>query len=111
MIYELRTYWATPGKLEALHNRFRSLTLGIFEKYGMEVIGFWTPSPAPTSPESGSLVYILRFQDLAAKEAAWKRFESDPAWIAGKAASEVDGKLVQKVTSQLLSPTDYSPLH
>lgn len=108
MIYEIRTYWAAPGKLNALHNRFRSLTLGLFKKHQMEVIGFW--SPAPTTPESGDLVYILRFQDEAAKNAAWERFGKDQNWITGKAASEVDGSLVVKVASQLLSPTDYSPL-
>jgi hypothetical protein len=108
MLYEIRTYWAAPGKIATLHNRFRSVTLGIFKKYDMEVIGFWTP--APVSPESGDLVYILRFKDEAAKSAAWDHFVNDPAWIAGKAASEVDGKLVDKLTSHLLAPTDYSPL-
>jgi hypothetical protein len=108
MIYEIRTYWAAPGKMDALHNRFRSITLGLFKQYGMEVIGFWTP--APNTPTSGDLVYILRFRDEAAKKAAWELFDNDPSWIAGKAASEVDGSLVEKVTSQLLSPTGYSPL-
>jgi hypothetical protein len=108
MIYEVRTYWATPGNVEALHHRFRSVTLGIFQKYGMEVVGFWVPTPS--SPESGDLVYIMRFQDEAAKINAWDHFGKDPAWVAGKAASEVNGKLVEKITSQLLKPTDYSPM-
>ena len=40
---------------------------------------------------------------------AWTAFQNDPDWIAGKAASEVDGKLVDKLTSVVLKLTDYSP--
>ena len=42
MIYELRTYEAAPGKLPALNARFRDHTRGLFERHGMEVVGFWT---------------------------------------------------------------------
>jgi hypothetical protein len=108
MIYELRTYWAAAGKAEAMHRRFRDLTRGVFARHGMDMVGFWRPEPATT--ESGDLVYILRFPDLAAKEAAWAAFRADPEWIAGKAASEEQGTLVEKLTSTILLPTDYSPL-
>lgn len=107
MIYELRTYWAAPGKIENLHRRFRELTLRIFERHHMEVVGFWTPCCA--TPESGDLVYILRFNNEEDKKAAWEAFQNDSEWIEGKAASEKDGKLVDHLTSQLLSLTDYSP--
>lgn len=108
MIYEIRTYWAAPGKIENLHQRFRSLTLGLFKRHNMELVGFWTPVQA--TPESGDLVYIMRFEDEEAKKAGWAAFANDPDWIAGKAASEVDGSLVVKLTSVLLKPTDYSPI-
>jgi hypothetical protein len=108
MIYELRTYWAAPGKIEALHDRFRFLTLDIFKRLNMEVVGFWTPALA--TGESGDLIYMLGFADKAAKEAAWDIFEKDPAWIEGKAKTEINGQLVQKVTSVLLDATDYSPM-
>jgi hypothetical protein len=107
MIYELRTYWAATGMNEKLHARFRNLTMGIFKRLNMEVVGFWTPL-TPT-PESGDLVYILRFADEAAMKTAWDAFRSDPAWIEGRAASEVGGKLAQKVSSVILASTDYSP--
>jgi hypothetical protein len=48
--FELRTYYATPGKLEELHARFRNHTLKLFKKHGMEVVGFW----GPTDKEKGS---------------------------------------------------------
>jgi hypothetical protein len=108
MVYELRTYWAAPGKIEDLHNRFRNVTLNIFERLDMRVVGFW--EPVPPTPESGDLVYILAFADLAAKDQAWETFRADPAWIAGRTQSELNGKLVDKVTSVLLEATNYSPL-
>jgi hypothetical protein len=108
MIYELRTYWAAPGKLDDLHRRFSTLTVHIFQRYHMQVVGFWTP--APITPESGSLVYLLAFESVAAMEKAWDDFRADPDWVNGKAASEVNGTLVEKLTSVVLNPTDYSPL-
>jgi hypothetical protein len=108
MIYELRTYWAAPGKSEALHNRFRTLTLGIFAKHGMQVVGFWTP--VPRTEETGDLVYVMAFPDQEAKTRAWDAFRADPDWIAGRAASENEGKLAVRVNSITLLPTDYSPL-
>lgn len=107
MIYELRTYWAAPGKAEAMHRRFRTLTLGVFERHNLQVVGFWTPTPV--TAESGDLVYMLRFADEEQMKAAWEAFRADAEWIAGKAASEIGGTLVTKVTSMLLRATDYSP--
>src|SRR6266545_4141323 len=77
--FELRTYYATPGKLEELHARFRNHTLKLFKKHGMEVVGFW----GPTDKEKGSenvLVYILAFPNREAREKAWRDFRDDKEW-------------------------------
>ena len=42
-VFELRTYYTNPGKLGALHDRFRNHTNRIFKKHGIEIVGFWTP--------------------------------------------------------------------
>lgn len=108
MIYELRTYWAAPGKAEAMHTRFRTLTLALFARHTMQVIGFWIPTSDTAT--QGDLVYLLAFPDAQQQQAAWDSFRADPEWQAGKAASEVNGGLAARVTSVLLQPTDYSPL-
>ena len=108
MLYELRTYWTAPDKLDALHARFRDVTLPLFARHGMHVVGFWTPSPRTEA--SGDLVYLLMFPSEAAVATAWAAFRADPEWQAGKAASEAGGPIVVKVTSTVLQPTDYSPL-
>ena len=37
-------------------------------------------------------------------------FVADPEWKAARDASEKDGKIVEKVESVFLTPTDYSPM-
>jgi hypothetical protein len=107
--FELRTYTAAPGKLEALHARFRDHTNALFVKHGMTVVGYWVPSDADKGA-ANTLVYLLAYPDRAAREKAWSAFGSDPDWNAARKASEVDGKLTEKVESVFLTATDYSPL-
>jgi len=107
--FELRTYHANPGKLEALHARFRQHTIGLFKKHGMTVIAFWAPT-APPDAAATTLVYVLAYPSDEAREAAWKAFESDPEWIAARDASEKNGKLVARVESVMMKATDYSEM-
>lgn len=106
-VFELRTYTAAPGKLDALSARFRNHTLALFKKHGMEVVGFWVPTDKETGGDK--LVYILAHKSRPAAEASWKAFRADPAWVAAKSASEVDGVLAAKVEAVFLAATDYSP--
>jgi hypothetical protein len=109
-IFELRKYYAMPGKLDALNARFRDHTCALFQKHGMELVGFWTPTEDPESDGNRILVYILAFPSKEAKAASWKAFQSDPDWIKARTESEKDGKLVEKVESTLMSATDYSAI-
>src|SRR6266571_3776994 len=103
--YELRTYYAAPGKLEALNARFRNHTMRIFEKHGLANIGYWTPTENPDN----KLVYLLAFPSREAARQSWKEFGADPEWQKAAKESEADGKLVTKVESVFLNATDYSP--
>jgi NIPSNAP len=110
-VFEMRTYYANPGKLEALHARFRDHTTRIFEKHGMTNVGYWVPIDPQTGAATGNtLIYILGYPSLEARKKAWDDFGKDPEWIAARDASEKDGKLVEKVDSVFLSPTDYSTI-
>lgn len=106
--FEMRTYYAAPGKLDALHARFRDHTNKLFVKHGMALIGYWTP--AEGAGAANTLVYILAYPSKEAREKSWKDFMADPDWVKAKSASEVNGKLVDKVDSVFLKPTDYSPI-
>jgi hypothetical protein len=107
-VFELRTYYAHPGKMPALHARFRDHTNKLFAKHGMTIIGFWSPLDSKQAEEK--LIYILAYPSKEAADRSWKAFREDKEWLAAKAASEKDGPLVAKVESVYMSPTDYSPL-
>ena len=107
MIYEYRVYDAMPGRMADLHARFREHTTRIFDRLGMNVVGFFTPE---IGGRSDQLIYLLAFDDLEHRDQAWKAFRSDAEWRQVKQASEKDGPIVARITSAILSPTDYSPL-
>jgi hypothetical protein len=106
--FELRTYTAAEGKLDALNTRFREHTIELFKKHGMEVIGFWSPTGEKATPNT--LVYLLAYPSQQARETMWKAFTDDPEWKKVYAETQKDGPLVTKVESTMLAPTDYSPM-
>jgi hypothetical protein len=107
-LFEMRIYTAQPGKLDALNARFRNHTNRLFEKHGMTLVGYWVPTDGEKS--KNTLIYILAYPDREAREKAWKAFGSDPEWQKARTESEKDGKLVEKVESTHMSPTDYSAI-
>ena|SRR5579883_2511854 len=107
-VFELRTYYAAEGKMDALNARFRDHTCRLFEKHGMTLIGFWTPNKPEDAQKK--LVYMLAFPSKEAADKSWKEFRSDPDWIAVAKESEKKGRLVTRIESTYLNPTDYSPM-
>ena len=108
-VFELRTYYTNEGKLNALNARFRDHTNRLFKKHGMTIVGFWTPQDKEKGKDD-TLVYILSYPTREAATASWKAFQADPEWHKARDASEEDGKIVKKVESIFLDPTDYSPI-
>ena len=106
--YELRVYTAAEGKLDALHERFREHTIDLFEKHGMTVVAFWTPTDAERA--SNTLIYVLSYPDAEARAKSWKAFAEDPEWRRVYQESRKDGPLVEKVESTMMTPADYSPM-
>lgn len=107
-VYELRIYTCHEGKLDALLARFRDHTCKLFEKHGMKNVGYWVP----VDEENGSkttLIYILEHKSRDAAKASFKAFGADPEWQAAAKASEANGKIVAKIESIFMTPTDYSP--
>ena len=104
-VFEMRTYYCHPGRLEALNKRFREHTNRLFVKHGMELVGYWMPIDKPDV-----LVYVLAYPSRDAATKSWAGFIGDADWKAAKSASETDGPIVLKVESVYMSPTDYSPI-
>ena len=107
MIYEMRVYHCAPGRLPALNNRFETITLKFWEKYGIEQVGFWTTLVGASNQ---SLTYLLRWESLAERERKWNAFASDPEWLARRAATEAEAIIVERIENSFLNPTSYSAL-
>ena len=107
-VFELRTYTTNEGKLEDLNKRFRDHTCRLFQKHGIELVGFWTPQDDKDG-KGEKLVYLIAFPSREAAKKAWQEFRDDPEWQKVYSESHKDGVLVKKVDSVFLDPTDYSP--
>lgn len=110
LVYELRTYTTNDGRLPALNARFKDHTMRLFEKHGMKNVVYCTPIDADGKPVDNKLVYLLAHKSQQAAKASYAAFGKDPDWVAAREASETDGKIVAKVESQFLVPTEYSPM-
>ena len=104
-VFEMRTYTANPGRAEAMHKRFREHTCKLFQKHGMELVGFWVPQE-----DKSKLVYILAFASRDAAKKSWAAFSADPEWKQVYAESHKEGVIVGKVESVFMDPTDYSSI-
>lgn len=108
-VFEMRTYYTLPGRLDALNARFRDHTCGLFKKHGMDLVGFWTPRDEEKG-KANTLVYLLAYPSREAAKVSWKAFHEDEEWKKASKESEKDGKIVERVESVFLDPTDYSAI-
>ena len=102
MIYELREYIATEGSIQALHDRFATTTLPLFERHGLRVVSFGVDDGA-----NDHVLYVLEFADEQSQKQAWQDFQADEEWKKAKAESESAGPIVAQMTSRTLQPVDY----
>lgn len=107
-VFELRTYYMFPGKVDAIHARFRDFTRELFQKHGMTNVTYWYT--VEKNDEQQKLVYLLAHKDEKAGKASFENFGKDLSWITVRDASERNGKIVQKVESVYLNPLSFSPL-
>ena len=109
-VFELRTYTTNDGKLDDLDARFRDHTIGIFDRHGMQSVGYWHPSDSPDSQDT--LIYILRHKSRDAAKQSWKAFGADEEWKKVAKESQQNGRFLRERPEVVyLSPTDYSAVH
>src|SRR3954464_10606179 len=76
-VYEMRVYYAAPGKLDALNSRFRDHTLKLFEKHGLANVGYFVPAG---ENKDNKLVYFISAPSKEARDKSFKEFAADPDW-------------------------------
>ncbi len=103
-VYELRTYTTNAGKLDNLNARFRDHTVALFEKHGIQSIGYWVPVA-----KENTLVYVIKHKSRDAAKASWQAFIADPAWKKVARESQLDGQILAKAPESVyMETTDYS---
>lgn len=107
MIVEMRIYYCEPTRLPALLDRFRDITLGFFDHYGIDQIGFWTTL---VGSDNHTLTYLLKWDSMAQREHVWNAFQSDENWIRSRSETEAERPIVTRVENSFLLPTDFSAL-
>lgn len=105
MLYEYRVYDVLPGRMEALHRRWEQVTLRLFDKHGIRLIGIWESVVGVSS----ELHYILEWDDWGHRERLWSAFLQDEEWVKAKAESERDGLITARMRNQLWRRARYWP--
>lgn len=98
MFYELRIYDIVPGRMKVATDRIANHAVRYWKKYGITAVLF----TEPVFGESPRLVYLLKWETLAEREAKWDPFVSDPEWLGIKNESEKDGPVVARITNMML---------
>lgn len=107
MLYELRTYETFNHNKKAFHERFEQHAMRIMNTYGFKIIGCWDEEIG----EMQNFSYLLAWDDLNERQAAWAKFNSDEEWAGIKSESaKKHSQLVWKTHNKILKPTKYSPL-
>lgn len=108
-VFELRIYHTVPGKTSALQAEFRDKVTKLFAKHDLKAVGYWAPEDAPASNDT--FVYILAHPSREAAKQHWDAFRADPQFQAMmKEQQAPDAKVVEKVDSTYMDPTDFSPM-
>ena len=107
-VFELRTYTATPNNIDNVMARFRDHTVKLFKKHGMDNIAYF--KTIEKEGTQAKLLYILAHKSEDAGKASFDAFRKDLKWIKARDESEKNGKIVEKVESIYMKPTDFSTI-
>jgi hypothetical protein len=108
-IFEVRTYTANPGRLQDMHETFRSYwTKSIFPKHAMTSVIYLAPTDTPHV--SNTMIYLLQHESREAADASWQAFLGDPEVQRISRARNANGRIVAKVDRVFAKPTDFSPI-
>jgi NIPSNAP len=107
-MFELRTY-ESPG--ETAHAKKMSMftklgELTIFRRAGLTPVFFGQTLVGSRLP---NFVYMLTFEDMAAREKAWGAFRADPEWTKlSTTAGYTNEEIMSNISNILLRPAGYS---
>ena len=81
----------------------------IFRDNGMQNVAYFKTIEKDPAVQP-KLLYFLAYENEAAGRLSWQNFRKDANWIKASTASEVNGKLVEKVESVYMKPAVFSKI-
>jgi len=107
-VFELRVYHAVPGRVPALESRFRDTASKLLAKHDLKAVGYWVPEDAPA--RDNTFIYILAHPSREEAKKNWEEMRADPEFLEKIVKPQQADKLVEKVDSTYMRPTDFSPM-
>ena len=109
-IFELRTY--ESNNASTLRRKVKMFEEGgeldIFRRVGIRPVFFGTAMTGENLPQ---LTYMVCYDDLAARDKAWKAFGADPAWQKLRAQPGLaDAEIVSNIGNTILRALPFSPV-
>lgn len=101
MLYELRLYQVTRGRIADQNERLTRHLPPLFARHGVRCVGAWNSLAGPASPR---FVYLLAFESFEARERAWGGFYTDPDWAAARRETNAGHEMVERHDLYLLKP-------
>ena len=106
MVEQLRIYEIFEHNKAAFHERFRDHAMRIMRRHDFDIRAAWESR----GERRTEFVYMLRWPDVAAKEAAWLAFLADEEWREIKRVTAArHGDLVGEIQDRVLVTVPYSP--
>ena len=108
-VFELRMYESNnTSTLSRKVNMFNTGEIGIFQRLGMRPVFFGETIVGARMP---NLVYMLSFDNLAAREKLWQAFGADPEWVKLRSLpGNNDTDNVSNITNAMLRPLPFSEI-
>ena len=107
MIYELRVYRVSPGRMQEVLDRFENIVFRYWKKYDIRPAGFWTTVIGECHLD---LHQILVWESLADREKKWGAIMGDTDFKAEMATTEKNGVPGASVTNTIMAPTRFSEM-
>lgn len=108
-VFELRVYESNNNStLRRKVKMFEDGEAGIFRRVGIRPVFFSTAMAGVNLP---NLTYMVCYDDLAAREKAWRAFLADPEWEKLRSTPGLsDAEIVSNIGTSLLRPLPFSPI-
>lgn len=108
-IFELRVYESNnSATLRRKVKMFDDAEIAIFRRCGLLPVFFGETIVGRNMP---NLTYMVAFDDLAAREKAWRTFGGDAEWQKLRAQPDLaDAEIVSNISNAILRPLPFSPI-